>query len=366
MECEEVGFIGAAGLEFGGESCGELVRRTAAAQSSFEALSLLLDRGKKLRAATCPRQSRRFPSVSRPDEVCSSAGADMTALGFRTRFIACLLLAAAGYVTRAQSSPPTIPIEVGLLVDGQWSVPDASRVFAGTAGEGKPATGFYIRAGGLPIFFRTHFSGIGWLPWVVADAMQCAPGHRLEAVQFAFPTAHWPDGWELFADVHVEGIGWRGPVCINSGSYIGTIGEARRLEAIQLYLMKPLGNTLCRVAPRLPTQPYEVHSQPFEPITADQIQEIVGTIPDLHGSQPIPGFDDNRRPAFARALSTEPGRQQAIREDQDMLAGKAAMDACRADLKNPDAVLTTLKLLNADRPPSTPASQGQPPQTQAH
>jgi|GEM_PF-6640759 len=285
----------------------------------------------------------------------------MTAtLGFRTRIIACMLLMAAGYFARAQSSPPTIPIEVGLLVDGQWSVPDASRAFAGTAGEGKPATGFYVRACGLPIFFRTHFSGIGWLPWVVADAVQCAPGHRLEAVQFAFPPAHWPDGWELFADVHVEGIGWRGPVCINPGSSIGTIGEARRLEAIQLYLMKPLGNTLCRVAPRLPTQPYEVHSPPFEPITAEQIQEIVGTIPDVHGFQPIAGFDDNRRPAFARALLTEPGRELAIRQDQDMLAGKEAMDACRADSKNPSEIAAILKLLNEGHPPNNPVSQTQP------
>jgi len=291
----------------------------------------------------------------------------MTAVfGFRTRIIACALLLVAGRFAGAQSSPPTIPIEVGLLVDGQWSVPDASRAFAGTAGEGKPASGFYLRACGLPIFFRAHFSGIGWLPWVAADAVQCAPGHRLEAIQFAFPTAHWPDGWELFADVHLEGIGWRGPVCITPGSYVGTTGESRRLEAIQLYLMKPLGNTLCHVAPRLSTQPYEVHGPPFPPIPAEQVEEIVGTIPDLHGSQAIPGFDDNRRPAFARALLTGQARETSIQNGQDMLAGKDAMDACRADLKNPAEIAAILKSLNAGLPSADSTPHGQSPGGEPH
>jgi len=87
--------------------------------------------------------------------------------------------------------------------------------------------------------YRTHISRIGWLPYIPATGSifpitnsnySGSIGSRLEAVQFWLAT---PYGLSNFrARAHVAGRGWL--PYYDAGSIIGTTGQSRRMEAIQI------------------------------------------------------------------------------------------------------------------------------------
>ena len=83
--------------------------------------------------------------------------------------------------------------------------------------------------------YRAHVQDAGWLPVVhdgqVAGTVGCRA--RLEALKFSPPK-----GVRLTVNAHMQGIGWKSYENIERGKYdpvVGTVGERRRLEAVQIH-----------------------------------------------------------------------------------------------------------------------------------
>jgi len=87
------------------------------------------------------------------------------------------------------------------------------------------------------IKYRAHVQDLGWCDWVRDGQVAGTTGHalRLEALQVQAP------GWEIQCSAHLELLGWKkyGP-----GVEIGTVGEARRLEALGFDVLKRPNNGL--------------------------------------------------------------------------------------------------------------------------
>jgi len=90
---------------------------------------------------------------------------------------------------------------------------------------------------GNGIRYRAHVQNLGWCDWVHDGQIAGTTGHalRLEALQVEAP------GWEIACSAHLELLGWKkyGP-----GVEIGTVGEARRLEALGFDVLKRPNNGL--------------------------------------------------------------------------------------------------------------------------
>lgn len=83
--------------------------------------------------------------------------------------------------------------------------------------------------------YRAHVERAGWLPPVhdgqIAGTVGCSA--RLEALKFTPPK-----GVRLTVNAHMQGVGWRSYENIERGRYdpvVGTTGEGRRLEAVQIH-----------------------------------------------------------------------------------------------------------------------------------
>ena len=74
-----------------------------------------------------------------------------------------------------------------------------------------------------------HVEGYGWQNWKHdgEPAGTTGSAKRLEAIQRKYNS-------DVYAKAHIEGIGWKDYGKITSDTIIGTIGESRRLEALQL------------------------------------------------------------------------------------------------------------------------------------
>lgn len=90
------------------------------------------------------------------------------------------------------------------------------------------------RANTFGLAYRAHVERAGWLPVVHDGQIAGTVGYaaRLEALKFMPPA-----GVTLTVNAHMQGIGWRSYVCERGKSdpVIGTTGEGRRMEAIQLH-----------------------------------------------------------------------------------------------------------------------------------
>lgn len=91
------------------------------------------------------------------------------------------------------------------------------------------------RVNDFGLAYRAHVERAGWLPPVhdgqIAGTVGCSA--RLEALKF-MP----PKGVRLTVNAHMQGIGWRSYEGIERGRYdpvVGTTGEGRRLEAVQIH-----------------------------------------------------------------------------------------------------------------------------------
>ena len=109
--------------------------------------------------------------------------------------------------------------------------------------------------------YRSHVQNLGWLDPVRDGQTSGTVGYslRLEAFKITPPS----DEWELDAKVHEQGIGWVEFDCIERGEssgegsskndpIIGTVGESRRIEAVQIDVVR---------APEGKTIEYQVHEQ---------------------------------------------------------------------------------------------------------
>ena len=120
----------------------------------------------------------------------------------------------------------------------------------GTTGKALPlqALRFHL-AGDLAarydIYYRVHVSNIGWMGWASngSSAGSLGSGNQIEAVQIRLvskgsgapgSTSDSYRGCGLNYQAHSESYGWMTPV--TSGKTAGTVGKAKRLEALEISL----------------------------------------------------------------------------------------------------------------------------------
>lgn len=79
--------------------------------------------------------------------------------------------------------------------------------------------------------YRVHQQTYGWSDWKNEgeEAGVTQQAKRLEAIQID------PAGRQISVKAHIQGIGWRDYGIITKDTIIGTTGEARRLEAIEIH-----------------------------------------------------------------------------------------------------------------------------------
>lgn len=134
----------------------------------------------------------------------------------------------------------------------------------------------YIKPKTVHILYRAHAQSYGWMPAVKDGEIAGTVGEakRLEAIKITPP-----DGVELEVDAHMQGIGWKTYKGIRKGQssgtgssdndpIIGTVGEARRLEAVRIRCAKnPTGRKL----------KYQVHVQTYGWMRVCDEGEVAGT-----------------------------------------------------------------------------------------
>lgn len=79
--------------------------------------------------------------------------------------------------------------------------------------------------------YRVHQQTYGWSDWKNEgeEAGVTQQAKRLEAIQID------PAGRQITVKAHIQGIGWKDYGIITKDTIIGTTGEARRLEAIEIH-----------------------------------------------------------------------------------------------------------------------------------
>ena len=94
---------------------------------------------------------------------------------------------------------------------------------------------------GTSISYRSHVQNIGWQSWVSNGATTgtTGQGFRIEAFQL-----YTSGRFGIYYQGHMQGIGWGDWISSSEttlfGSYIGTTGQSRRLEAIDFILYEQM------------------------------------------------------------------------------------------------------------------------------
>ena len=162
--------------------------------------------------------------------------------------------------TKAAGARPSVSYVVHAQSYG-WMQTKKDGENAGTTGEGKRLEAIAIAldlngvmaedgtvmTGGLQ--YRVHAQSYGWMNWVDADANGATPqslvnrheyagtmgqGKRLEAIQIKL-TGKLAEEYEVFYRVHMQTYGWS--PWTRDGQTAGTTGQGKRLEAIQIKLV---------------------------------------------------------------------------------------------------------------------------------
>lgn len=92
---------------------------------------------------------------------------------------------------------------------------------------------FRLKKAPILIEFRIHVAYAGWLPWTRIGDYSTGNGRQMEAIEFRFPNGE-PETFKMYGKVHLGGTGWGPLIPIHDHTVLGTTGEGRRLEAVQL------------------------------------------------------------------------------------------------------------------------------------
>ncbi len=130
--------------------------------------------------------------------------------------------------------------------------------FVGTTGQSKRMEALEINFDGpenSKIMYRAHVQDHGWMDWVTADNKigtnftgTTGQSRRVEAFQIV---AIGLDGYEIKYRVHVQDHGWMkwitaqnsiDKATLNIGNYAGTVGQSRRIEAIEIAIIPKENN----------------------------------------------------------------------------------------------------------------------------
>lgn len=87
----------------------------------------------------------------------------------------------------------------------------------------------YLKAS-TGITYRGHVQDIGWLNWVNEDQIcgTIGQGKRLEAIQIN------PNNSNIYVKAHIQDMGWIDYGLINKDTVIGTVGQSKRIESLDL------------------------------------------------------------------------------------------------------------------------------------
>lgn len=151
----------------------------------------------------------------------------------------------------ADSANSSISVQVPTLsivaaVEGGKTVSAYSGQIAGTTGQGKKLEAITVHllvpegmnCTDSDIEYRVHVENIGWEDWVSGGTTvgQAGSGLRIEAIQFRLKEgSDLASSWTIWARGHVENQGW---LAWTSSMPVGSTGQALRLEAIELQLLK--------------------------------------------------------------------------------------------------------------------------------
>lgn len=151
----------------------------------------------------------------------------------------------------ADSADSSISVEVPTLsiaasVEGGKTVSAYSGQIAGTTGQGKKLEAITVHllvpegmsCTDSDIEYRVHVENIGWEDWVSGGTTvgRAGSGLQIEAIQFRLKSgSDLASNWTIWARGHVENQGW---LAWTSTMPIGSTGQALRLEAIELRLLK--------------------------------------------------------------------------------------------------------------------------------
>ncbi|WP_455362711.1 hypothetical protein [Pseudolactococcus reticulitermitis] len=91
------------------------------------------------------------------------------------------------------------------------------------------------------ISYRSHVQSIGWQSWGSNGATTGTTGQGLRMEAFQITTS---GRFGVYYQGHMQGIGWGGWISSSEttlfGSYIGTIGQSRRLEAVRFIIYEQM------------------------------------------------------------------------------------------------------------------------------
>lgn len=143
--------------------------------------------------------------------------------------------------SEAASSEPSVEYRVHVQTYGWrgWAKDGAQ---AGTTGESKRLEGLYIHlnnaSGGIEV--QTHVQTYGWQNWVGSDQLAGTTGQskRLEGVRLRL-TGSVANSYDVWYRVHVQTYGWMG--WVKNGELAGTTGQSKRMEALEVLLVRKGG-----------------------------------------------------------------------------------------------------------------------------
>ncbi len=141
------------------------------------------------------------------------------------------------YLNGSDSSAVGVSYQASLPTTG-WQAAVTDGGTAGTIGQGTKMEQFKISlVGALPgmrIKYQAHVSNVGWQDWVYDGAAVGVVGQQIEALKIQLEGA--PEGYHVEYKAHVQDIGWQDAVI--DGALAGTTGQVKRLEAIQVSIIK--------------------------------------------------------------------------------------------------------------------------------
>ena len=89
---------------------------------------------------------------------------------------------------------------------------------------------------GISVTYQTHVQNYGWLGWVNDGTISGTEGQALRMEAVNLKVNGLPQGARILARSHVQNYGWKAASVVDGSIRLGTTGEGLRMEAIQLTL----------------------------------------------------------------------------------------------------------------------------------
>ena len=181
-----------------------------------------------------------------------------------------------------QADPGTISYTVHAQTYG-WMEPVKNGALSGTVGEAKRLESIKISAAGNvqgSVFYRAYVEGKGWTEWQQdgAEAGTTGEARRLEAFQVKL-TGELAEKYDVYYSSHAQTYGWLD--WAKNGETSGTIGFDKRLECIKVVLVEKNGAAPGEIKEAKKVQDvlkYTAHVQTYGWMNPVQNGAFIGTV----------------------------------------------------------------------------------------